>query len=48
MRKRSQPALIALFFGLILMATVAVSGAEAASEPGTPRINLGEALPLWS
>ena len=30
------------------MASVAVSGAEAAGEPGTPRINLGEALPLWS
>ena len=48
MRKRSQPALVALFFGLVLMASVAVSGAEAAGEPGTPRINLGEALPLWS
>ena len=27
---------------------MAVSGAEAAGEPGTPRISLGETLPLWS
>jgi Na+/H+ antiporter NhaD/arsenite permease-like protein len=48
MRKRSQPALVALFLGLVLMASVAVSSAEAAGEPGTLHINLGEALPLWS
>ena len=48
MRKRSHAALVALFFGLTLIASVPVFGAEAANTSGTPHISLGEALPLWS
>jgi Na+/H+ antiporter NhaD/arsenite permease-like protein len=48
MRKQSHAALVALFFGLTLIASVPVFGAEAANASGTPHISLGEALPLWS